>query len=109
MENQYAKQRTVKDIKNDDSKVQITGNVKKVVDKDTILLNDTTGDIKVNIKDIKNKPKEKSLVNVIGNLEVNTKGEKALNAEIIQDMNNLNFKYYLRLYDLKKTLIKKAS
>ncbi len=109
MENQYAKQRIVKDISTDDSRVQITGYVKKIAQSDSILLNDTTGEINVNIKEIKNKPKEKALVNVIGSLEINTKGEKTFKAEIVQDMNNLNFKYYLKLYDLKKTLIKKTS
>ncbi len=38
---------------------------------------------------------------------MNMDGEQTLNAQIIQDMNDLNFKYYTQLYEIKKDLISK--
>ena len=63
-----------------------------------------TGKIKVIIKDINFTSEEEDLVNVIGDLDIKTNGTKEINAVIIQDMNKLNFKYYLKLYELKKEL-----
>ena len=34
-------------------------------------------------------------------------GEKIIDADIVQDMNNLNFEYYCKLYELKKELNEK--
>ena len=104
MELQSAKQRIIKDIKNDDFRIQIIGYVKKVLDNNFILLTDKTGEIKVNLKDIEFKFKENDLINVIGDLNINTKGEMEFSADIVQDMNNLNFKYYIKLYELKKEI-----
>ena len=104
MELQSAKQRIIKDIKNDDFRIQIIGYVKKVLDNNFILLNDKTGEIKVNLKDLDFEFKENDLINVIGDLNINTKGEMEFTADIVQDMNNLNFKYYIKLYDLKKEI-----
>jgi len=52
MENQFARQRTIKDIKNDDMKIQITGYVNNLVENDNFTLNDKTGEIVVNIKNL---------------------------------------------------------
>lgn len=104
MELQSAKQRIIKDIKNDDFRIQIIGYVKKVLDNNFILLTDKTGEIKVNLKDLDFEFKENDLINVIGDLNINTKGEMEFSADIVQDMNNLNFKYYIKLYDLKKEI-----
>ncbi|HEY0087911.1 MAG TPA: hypothetical protein VGB37_03650 [Candidatus Lokiarchaeia archaeon] len=104
MELQSAKQRTIKDVKNDDFRIQIIGYVKKVLDNNYFLLTDKTGEIKVNLKDLDFKFKENDLINVIGDLNINTKGEMEFTADIVQDMNNLNFKYYIKLYDLKKEI-----
>jgi len=104
MELQSAKQRIIKDIKNDDFRIQIIGYVKKALDNNFILLTDKTGEIKVNLKDIEFKFKENDLINVIGDLNINTKGEMEFTADIVQDMNNLNFKYYIKLYELKKEI-----
>jgi uncharacterized protein YdeI (BOF family) len=103
MESTYAKQRIIADIKNSDERVQVTGSVKNITEIDFIL-DDDSGEIKVNIKDCDFKSKEKDLINVIGDLTINVEGEKIINAEIIQDMNKLNFKYYQKLYELKKEL-----
>ena len=104
MELQSAKQRIIKDIKNDDFRIQIIGYVKKVLDNNFILLTDKTGEIKVNLKDLDFEFKENDLINVIGDLNINTKGEMEFSADIVQDMNNLNFKYYIKLYELKKEI-----
>jgi len=104
MELQSAKQRIIKDIKNDDFRIQIIGYVKKALDNNFILLTDKTGEIKVNLKDIDFEFKENDLINVIGDLNINTKGEMEFTADIVQDMNNLNFKYYIKLYELKKEI-----
>lgn len=104
METQYPNQRIIKDIKNDDGQIQITGYVEEIAGDDYFRLNDKTGKIKVIIKDINFTSEEEDLVNVIGDLDIKTNGTKEINAVIIQDMNKLNFKYYLKLYELKKEL-----
>jgi uncharacterized protein YdeI (BOF family) len=104
MESQYAKQRIIRDVKNDDVRIQITGYIKNIVDDQYIVLDDKTGLIKTNIEDVEYNFKENDLINVIGNLIIITSGEKVLKADIIQDMNKLNFDYYQKLYKLKKDL-----
>jgi len=105
MEKQYAKQRMIKDITVDDSRIQVTAYVKEILDDDFIILDDKTGEIKTNLKDVDFKFNKDDLVNVIGFLNINLDGEKELEAEIIQDMTNLNFNYYQKIYEIKKTLI----
>ncbi|MFX0186519.1 MAG: hypothetical protein ACFE8A_02160 [Candidatus Hodarchaeota archaeon] len=104
MESQYAKQRIIRDVKNDDVRIQITGYIKNIIDDQYIVLDDKTGQIKANIEDVEYNFKENDLINVIGNLIIITSGEKVLKADIIQDMNKLNFDYYQKLYELKKDL-----
>ena len=104
MESQYAKQRIISDVKNEDVRIQITGYIKNIVDDQYIVLDDKTGLIKTNIEDVEYNFKENDLINVIGNLIIITSGEKVLKADIIQDMNKLNFDYYQKLYKLKKDL-----
>ena len=94
-------------MKNEDERIQITGYVKNLVENDHIILEDKTGIIKVSIKNIDFNFKEKNLVNIIGNLMIKTDGEKIIDADIVQDMNNLNFEYYCKLYELKKELDEK--
>lgn len=102
---QHAKQRIIKDITNDDERVQVTAYFKRRIDNEHILLNDKTGEIKVNIANIDNfNFKENDLINVIGDLELKSSGEKVINATIIQDMNKLNFNYYQKIYHIKKEL-----
>ena len=107
MESQFAIQRTIKDIKNNDIKIQITGYIKNLVGDDNFTLNDNTGEIKVNIKDITLDFEEETLVNVIGELTITMSGEKSIQAQFVQDMNNLNFSYYQKLYELKKEILNK--
>ncbi len=105
MENQYAKQRIVKDIKNDDIKIQITGYVNEIKNDNTIILKDDTGEITIDLKEVDLNFKKDDLVNIIGELRITTTGEKVLDAQIIQDMKKLNFKYYKKLYELKKEIL----
>ena len=104
MENQFAVKRIIKDIKNDDLKIQVTGYIRELQGDDKILLDDKTGVISVIIDKTNFNFNKNDLVNVIGELNISMEGEKILNADIIQDMTNLNFEYYHKLYDLKKEL-----
>lgn len=108
METQHASPRIIKDIKNDDVKIQVTGYVKET-ENEMLIINDKTGEISVDIKNaichIENISKN-DLINVIGELILSMDGEKEINASIIQDMKNLNFTYYQKLYDIKKELEK---
>ena len=104
MESEYSEQRIIKDIENNDTSIQITGYVNKVLEKDLIIIDDKSGTIKVNTKEVEYKLKVKDLINVIGNLEISMSGEKIIQARIIQDMSNLNFGYYKKLYEMKKSL-----
>ena len=97
-------QRMINDVKSSDSRIQITGYVKEIVENDYIILNDKTGDIKVDIKDVEFPFNKNDLINAIGELNITMGGEKEVGAEIIQDKNKLNFEYYQKLYEIKKEL-----
>ena len=97
-------QRMIVDVKSSDNRVQITGYIKEIVENDYIILNDKTGDIKVDIKVVEFPFKKNDLINTIGELNITTGGEKEVGAEIIQDKNKLNFEYYHKLYEIKKEL-----
>ncbi|MHA2280860.1 MAG: hypothetical protein ACXAC5_08410 [Promethearchaeota archaeon] len=99
---QSAKQRTIKDIKIEDERVQITGYVREPVEEDQFVLDDDTGKISVIIKNIDFEFKKDDLVNVFGVLVKEGNEIKTVTAEIIQDKNQLNFEYYMKLYELKK-------
>lgn len=97
-----ARQRIIKDIKNDDERIQVTGYVKDITENERFILDDKSGEISIDIKNIDFQFKRDDLVNVIGDLLINMDGERSIVAEFIQDMNKLNFKYYTKLYELKK-------
>ncbi|MFW9873291.1 MAG: hypothetical protein ACFFG0_09330 [Candidatus Thorarchaeota archaeon] len=99
---QSAKQRKIKDIKNDDVRIQVTGYVNDIIEKEKFILDDTTGKITVDIKNIEFKHKKNDLINIIGELVISMDGARTIMAEIIQDMNKLNFEYYQKLYEIKK-------
>ncbi|MFX0038241.1 MAG: hypothetical protein ACFFCY_00850 [Promethearchaeota archaeon] len=102
---QYAKQRMIKDISIEDERIQVTGYIKTRINDNQIVLDDKSGELIVNLISINDfKFKENELINVIGDLEFQSSGEKLLNADIVQDMNKLNFEYYQKLYHLKKEL-----
>lgn len=109
MENQYAKQRMIKDIQMDDVEIQVTGYIKEHSPEDNkIIVDDNTGTLTVDIREIEDfEFNDDDLINVIGEIKMNMDGEQTLNAQIIQDMNDLNFKYYTQLYKIKKDLISK--
>ncbi|MFO8019131.1 MAG: hypothetical protein R6U96_10880 [Promethearchaeia archaeon] len=106
MSKPYAKQKIIKDLTTDDLKVQITGYIENK-DRNDLILNDKTGRIRVNYEDavgyVENIQK-KDLVNIIGELNIDMDGEKSIKAQIIQDMKNLNFEYYKKLYKIKKEI-----
>jgi len=104
MSREHAAQRIIQDIKSSDSRVQIIGFIKDIVDDDQIILNDKSNDIKIDIKKVYFPFQKDDLINVIGELNINVEGEKEIEAEIIQDKKNLNFDYYLKLYEIKKEL-----
>ncbi|MHA1757694.1 MAG: hypothetical protein ACTSVV_13045 [Promethearchaeota archaeon] len=105
MKTMHSIQRIIKDIKNDDVFIQVTGYIREIIDDDTFILDDDTGQIKVKAQDLNINFEKGALINVIGDLNYNVEGEKSIEAIIIQDMNNLNFKYYKKLYDLKKQFL----
>ncbi len=104
MEHSAAYQRIIRDIKNDDIRIQVTGYIKEIIDDQYFILDDKTGTLKVIIGKLDFVSKKNDLVNVIGDLNINMEGEKELEADIIQDMNKLNFEYYHKLYQIKKEL-----
>ena len=104
MSREHAAQRIIQDIKSSDSRVQIIGFIKDIVDDDQIILNDKSNDIKIDIKKVDFPFQKDDLINVIGELNIDVEGEKEIEAEIIQDKKNLNFDYYLKLYEIKKEL-----
>jgi len=105
MSSQHAKQRMIKDITIDDERIQVTGYIKSKINDELFVLDDQTDQIYVNIIRIDDfNFEENDLINVIGDLEFQSTGEKRINADIIQDMKKLNFKYYQKLYQLKKEL-----
>ncbi|MHA1726175.1 MAG: hypothetical protein ACTSYC_02685 [Promethearchaeota archaeon] len=109
MESQYARQRTIEDIMNDDVNIQITGYVKEILNNNQIILKDNTGEIKIDLGEVEFPYKKNDLINVIGELNITMAGEKFIQAKIIQDMRDLNFEYYEKLYKIKKEFIKPDS
>ncbi|MFW9876432.1 MAG: hypothetical protein ACFFG0_25335 [Candidatus Thorarchaeota archaeon] len=97
-----ARQRIIKDITNEDERIQITGYVRNIIENELFILDDKSGEISIDIKNVDFQFKKDDLVNVIGDLMINTDGERFIVAEFIQDMNKLNFEYYIKLYELKK-------
>ena len=104
MSREHAIQRIIHDIKSSDSRVQITGYIKEVVDNDYLILDDKSENIKIDIKKIEIGFQKDDLINVIGELNITVEGDKEIEAEIVQDKKNLNFEYYLKLYEIKKEL-----
>ena len=104
MSREHAIQRIIQDVKSSDSRVQITGYIKDVVDNDYLILDDKSENIKIYIQKIDATFQKDDLINVIGELNITVEGEKEIEAEIIQDKKNLNFEYYLKLYEIKKEL-----
>ncbi|MFX1237137.1 MAG: NirD/YgiW/YdeI family stress tolerance protein [Promethearchaeota archaeon] len=107
METQSAIQRMIKDIKNDDTRIQITGKIDRIEEEGRFMLKDSTGEITVDISDKDLDFNEGDLVNVIGNLQITVSGKKILNMDLIQDMNRLNLAYYEEIYEMKKDMLEK--
>ena len=61
MSNQHYKQRIVKDIQNEDIRIQVTGYVKKLINDESLILDDKSGEIIVTFKEIDFKIKEDTL------------------------------------------------
>lgn len=102
MEIQPAKQRMIKDLKEEDQRVQITGYISEIEEEKSFLLEDGTGKIKVLREGVEFYCSKDDLVNVFGELSYKEDKERVLEAKIIQDMKGLNFEYYKKLYEIKK-------
>lgn len=102
--NQYAVQRTIEDIKNEDTNLHIMGHVKEILNDNQIILKDDTGEIKVDLKEVEFPFKKNALINIIGVLNISMSGENYIQAKIVQDMKDLNYPYYKKLYTIKKEL-----
>jgi len=102
MEIKPAIQRMIKDIKEDDQKVQITGYIDKMEDESSFLLQDGTGKLRVHAEKMNLSYSTGDLINVSGELGYGEDNERVLNAVIIQNMEGLNFEYYKQLYEIKK-------
>ncbi len=101
-EPKHSIQRIIKDLTNDDERIQITGYVKDITPNKSFVLDDRTGEITVVIVNVDFPHKVGDLVNVFGDLNFKPSGEKIVIAEFVQEMQGLNFDYYKRLYELKK-------
>ncbi|MCK4688358.1 MAG: hypothetical protein KAT66_09520 [Candidatus Lokiarchaeota archaeon] len=104
MSKQHAKPRIIKDIKDDDLQIQVTGYVKEIIDNEHIILDDKTGELEVDVKNVDFRFDKNDLINIFGEIEISMAGEKSFIADIIQDKKNLNFEYYQKLYEIKKQL-----
>jgi len=105
MEIQPARQRIIKDLREEDSRVQITGYIENIEDDNSFILQDGTGKIRVTTDRVEFSYSKDDLINVFGNLRYKEDKEHKLDAEIIQDKKALNFEYYKKLYEIKKKYI----
>lgn len=105
-QNVSAKRLMIKDLEKMEigSQVQILGFVKGNIKEENIILDDRTGEITINIKKLKFPFKTGDLINVFVNVKPTMEGGKKLEAIFFQDMSNLNFEHYQKLYDMKKEL-----
>ena len=97
----------IKDLEKMDvgSQVQIIGFVKETIEEENIILDDRTGEIEISIKNLKFPFKTDDLVNVFAMVKPTMEGEKKLEAIFFQDMSNLNFEHFQKIYDMKKEWI----
>ncbi len=100
-----ALQRIICDLKSNDVRIQIIGYVKELISNSEFILKDNSGEIKVTFEKSDFPIKKDSLINVIGELEINVEGETNLKAKFIQNMNMLNYEYYEKIYHLKKDFL----
>jgi hypothetical protein len=107
MENLPAIQRMIKDIREDDKNIQITGYIDKVEDQSSFLIQDGTGKLNVFAEKMDLSYSKGDLINVIGKLSYGEDNKRILNAVIIQNMKGLNFEYYKQLYEIKKQYLNK--
>jgi uncharacterized protein YdeI (BOF family) len=107
METKPAIQRMIKDIREDDKNVQITGYIDEIEDQSSFLIQDGTGKLDVHVEKIDLSYSKGDLVNVIGELSYGEDNKRILNADIIQNMKGLNFEYYKQLYEIKKQYLNK--
>lgn len=107
METKPAIQRMIKDIREDDKNVQITGYIDEIEDQSSFLIQDGTGKLDVHAEKIDLSYSKGDLVNVIGELSYGEDNKRILNAFIIQNMKGLNFEYYKQLYEIKKQYLNK--
>ena len=106
-EKSSAKRVMIKDLNNEDigNSVQIVGYVKEILDQSSFLLTDKTGELMVEYENDTLPYKKNDLINVYGLVQPTMEGELKLKSQFIQNMNDLNFRNYTKIYELKKDLI----
>ena len=106
-EKSSAKRVMIKDLNNEDigNSVQIVGYVKEILDQSSFLLTDKTGELMVEYERDTLPYKKNDLINVYGLVQPTMEGELKLKSQFIQNMNDLNFRNYTKIYELKKDLI----
>ena len=102
-----AKRLMIKDLEKMEfgSLVQITGFIKSGIEEEKFILDDRTGKITISIKKLKFPFKTGDIVNVFTKIKPTMDGEQKFEAIFFQDMSNLNFEHYQKLYDMNKELI----
>ncbi|MHA1719396.1 MAG: hypothetical protein ACTSWX_14655 [Promethearchaeota archaeon] len=95
--------RLISDIQLDDSAIQIVGYAKSINQSDEFYLDDKNGKIHVrSVSDEFGKIIEGNIYRVFGELSIDGDGTQYISAHIIQNMEKLNFKLFLKTMELIK-------
>ena len=102
-----AKRIMIKDLNNEDigNNVQVVGYVKEILDQSSFLLTDKTGELMVEYESDTLAYKKNDLISVYALVQPTMEGELKLKCQFIQNMNDLNFENYTKIYELKKDII----
>ncbi|MCF2139703.1 MAG: hypothetical protein K9W44_06585 [Candidatus Lokiarchaeota archaeon] len=102
---QYYEKKLVKDLQPTDGLVQLTGYARNINANNDFYIDDTTGKIQTqNIPDDAPKITEGNLYRVFGKYEVDGTGTPVIAAQIIQDMQELDFNFYLKTMEKFKEI-----
>ena len=106
-EKSSAKRIMIKDLSNEDlgNNVQVVGYIKDIIDQSSFSLTDKTGELIVENKSEEFPYKTNDLINVYAVVEPTMEGELKLKSQFIQNMKDLNFENYIKIYEIKKDLI----
>ena len=106
-EKSSAKRIMIKDLSNEDlgNNVQVVGYIKDIIDQSSFFLTDKTGELRVENESEEFPYKTNDLINVYAVVEPTMEGELKLKSQFIQNMKDLNFENYIKIYEIKKDLI----